>query len=123
MPKRKKPARAEPDRLASRTRTAKAPSVRRWNGNVPPAEHRFKPGESGNPRGRASAGAALIDWLNIFATQHLAEDELRSIARDHRSPWPRRAAAERALRTLEAPDLADLQDYLETGKSLGTAGA
>ena len=31
-------------------------------------------------------------------------------------------SAERVLRTLEAPDLADVQDYLETGKSLPAAG-
>lgn len=85
----------------------------------PPAEHRFKPRKSGNPKGRPpSAGSTLIEWLNILAGKDFTEAQIRRIARDKRSPWTKRAAAERVLRTLEAGDLADFQPYLEGTKTL-----
>ena len=52
------------------------------------------------------------DWLNIMAGQELTEAEVRRIAQDPQCPWPKRAAAERILRTLEAGDLADLEPWL-----------
>jgi hypothetical protein len=33
------------------------------NGNVPPAEHRWKPGQSGNPKGRESLRPPLLEHL------------------------------------------------------------
>jgi hypothetical protein len=78
----------------------------------PPSQYSFKPGQSGNPNGRPTAGATLREWVNVLAAKNLSEKELRRLARDQKVPWPKRAAANRILRTLEVPDLADLEDVL-----------
>lgn len=65
-----------------------------------------------NPAGRPPAGASLKEWLNVYAAAGMTEDELRTIARDKTAPWAKRAAANRALRTVEAPDLADFGDFM-----------
>jgi hypothetical protein len=44
---------------------------------VPPAEYRFKPGQSGNPRGRPAAGAVLKEWINAMTTWPL--DKIRAV--------------------------------------------
>lgn len=84
----------------------------------PPVEHRIKPGEVRNPKGRRSAGIVLKEWLNLFSTQGLTEAELRAVAKDKTQPWPKRAAAERAIRTIEAPDLAEFEEYVAGAKTL-----
>jgi hypothetical protein len=88
------------------------------SGTEPPREHRWKPGQSGNPRGRASAGATLREWINVLAAQSCTEAQLRRIARNGKLPWPKRAAAERILRTLEAGDLADMDPFLRGDQTL-----
>jgi hypothetical protein len=90
------------------------------NGVAPPTEHQFKPGESGNPAGRKSAGATIKEQFNWLAEQDLNEAQVRKIARDKSLPWTRRAAAERILRTLEAGDLADMEPALRGEKDLTT---
>ena len=86
---------------------------------MPPAEHRFKPGQVANPRGRAaSAGTTIREWLNVFCWKDLTEAQIRKIARDPKASWAKRAAAERALRTIEAGDLADLEPCLNGSKTL-----
>lgn len=87
-------------------------------GVVPPPEHRWQPGESGNPAGRRTAGATIREWVNQFAAQDLTEAQVRRVARDPRSPWTKRAAAERVLRTMEAGDLADMDQLLSGEVSL-----
>jgi hypothetical protein len=72
-----------------------------------------KPGEVRNPEGRKTAGAYVKEWINSFTHQELSEKDLRKIARDKAEPWAKRTAAERMLRTLEAPDLADFQDAVD----------
>jgi hypothetical protein len=88
------------------------------NGRLPPVEHRFQPGRSGNPNGRPPAGATLREWLNVLAQACHTEDEIRQVARDKRNPWPKRAAAERILRALEVGDLADFQPFLNGEASI-----
>jgi len=82
------------------------------SGTPPPVEYQFKPGQSGNPAGRKTAGASLQEWLNRLAEQDLTEAALRRIARDEKLGWTKRAAAERILRLLEAGDLADFAGLL-----------
>jgi hypothetical protein len=77
-----------------------------------------QPGEARNPAGRPSAGATLREQVNALAQSGLTEKELRKIARDQSLPWTRRAAANRILRTLEAPDLADFAGLLRGENSL-----
>lgn len=57
--------------------------------------------------------------MNDLGRENPTEAELRKIARDKSEPVTRRAAAERMIRMVEAPDLADFEEYLESGKKLG----
>lgn len=88
------------------------------SGRVPPPEHRFKPGQSGNPQGRTTAGATVREHINQFAEAGLKETELRKIGRDKDATWAKRTAAERMLRTMEAGDLSDFDDFINGEKSL-----
>lgn len=86
----------------------------------PPPEHRFKPGESGNPKGRPpNAGATLREWVNQLAADELTEVQLRAIRRDRGLPWPKRVAAGRILRLLEVGDVRDFEPWLRGKASLG----
>lgn len=78
----------------------------------------FRPGQSGNPAGRRTAGATVKEWLNALSDAGTTERDLRAIARDQSVAWAKRTAAERMLRTLEAGDLADFQPYLHGAKTL-----
>lgn len=65
-------------------------------------------GVSGNPEGRKTMGAYLREELNSLATDEgLSEDKLRRIAKDKEAHPRKRAAAVRALRMIELPDMAD----------------
>lgn len=84
----------------------------------PPKEYRWKPGQSGNPKGRTPAGATIREHINSMCDAGLTEDEIRKIARDRSQPWPRRAAAERILRTFEAGDLSDFAGLIRGENNL-----
>jgi hypothetical protein len=58
---------------------------------VPPAEYRFKPGQSGNPRGRPAAGAVLKEWINAMTTWPL--DKIRAVLKDPKARAAKIAAA------------------------------
>ena len=81
------------------------------SGVVPPVEHRFKEGNKLSPS-RPAAGATIKQWLNVFAADDLDEESLRRIAGDRKAPWPKRAAANRAIKTMESPDLSDFAGLL-----------
>jgi tRNA U55 pseudouridine synthase TruB len=85
---------------------------------VPPPEYRWKPGQSGNPKGRTTAGATIREWVNSIALDDLTESHVRAIARNREAPWTMRAAALRILRTLEQPDMADFAAVLKGEKTL-----
>lgn len=82
------------------------------------APYNYKPGESGNPVGRRSAGAYIKEWINSLIHHGLSEKELRDIRRDKSLPASKRIAAERILRAMESPDLADFDGVVDGQLSL-----
>jgi hypothetical protein len=72
----------------------------------------WKPGESGNPKGRTSVGASVREHMNAMAEAQLTFEELKLIATDTRAPITRQAAAQRLMRMAEHPDVAEFQQYL-----------
>lgn len=78
----------------------------------------YKPGESGNPEGRKTAGAYIQEWINSFYANDLTLVQLRQIARDPKVGCQRRTAAERVIRTMEAGDLADFAGLLKGENNL-----
>ena len=61
-------------------------------GVIPPVEHRFKPGQSGNPAGRAgSAGSSVREWINAMAEWTVAE--LQAVKDDPKATAAKRTAA------------------------------
>lgn len=108
-----------PDRKPSKGKTPAAPPGAGNGGVVPPPEHRWKPGQSGNPAGRPpNAGASLREWVNTFAAKGLSRKQIEAIARDDSVPWPKQAAAIRVLRTTEVIDLADFAPLVTGEKTI-----
>lgn len=81
-------------------------------------QFQWKPGESGNPKGRTSAGASLKEHVNSLFEADLTEDELRKIAKDRKAGVQRRSAANRLLNLMERGDLADVEAFLDGSKTL-----
>lgn len=92
-------------------------------GKTPEGAKPWKPGQSGNAKGRISAGASILEHVNSLAHAKPTEDKLRAIARNKKVDVIRRAAAERLLRLIEAPDMADFEDVADGISSLRSARA
>ena len=61
------------------------------SGVAPPAEHRWKPGHSGNPAGRPSAGASIRDWINIMSD--FTREQVENVLADPKATNAKKAAA------------------------------
>lgn len=86
-------------------------------GVVPPAHTRWVPGQSGNPAGRPSYGAAVVEYINEL--HDTPEEELERIARDRALPPVKREAAISILtRLADAYDLADFEGLVSKGVTL-----
>lgn len=78
----------------------------------------WKKGQSGNPKGRATAGATIREHLNAMVERGMTEKQVRKIARDPKQQVGRRMAAERLLRTIEFGDIADFAGLLRGENSM-----
>jgi hypothetical protein len=65
------------------------------NGIVPPPEYRWKKGQSGHPQGRPTAGASILEWLNVMAEWPLAK--IAGVTTDPDAPAAKLMAARRLL--------------------------
>ncbi len=61
---------------------------------------RWKAGESGNPKGRPTAGASIREWYNVLAIQDLKISDLELIE----FPPAKRIAAQRLIAAMEHPE-------------------
>lgn len=82
-------------------------------GIVPPQEHRWKAGQSGNPAGRRRCGAVVRDWLNILASQECTAADLDSIVSDPDAPATKVIAARSMLRATTEKGLPDFVAIVE----------
>src|SRR4051812_10644183 len=87
-------------------------------GIVPPPEHRWPKGQSGNPDGTSSLGKSVKQWANQLDEQATSKAELRQIIESDAEQPSKRTAALRVLRSMEAPDLAVFERYLDGSKTL-----
>src|SRR5437764_1007890 len=96
---------------ASSTFTGATPPGRGKGGVIPPIEHRFRPGQSGNPRGRPRAGASLREWLNQM--QGWPRRRLLRVLKDKRAPVSKVCAAQLWLRLASDGVVHSIMDFLD----------
>lgn len=86
------------------------------SGVAPPVHSRFKPGQSGNPRGRPNAGASIRDFLNEMG--EWTPDQIKAVLNDPKAPATKVMAARTLFDALESPDMAVYEDLLNGSKTL-----
>jgi len=111
----------EDDEIDQKTPTPTAMTRPGKGGIFPPPEHRFKRGNSGNPRGSRPFGETLRGWLNRLGGMN--EERLRAIARRAGRSAVKRAAANMLLDAMRRPDLADFEALLNGEDTLKGARA
>ena len=89
------------------------------SGVVPPVHSRFKPDQSGNPKGRPNAGAMVRDFYNSMADKTL--EEVQRIAHAPNVRMAKRRAALDWLRANNPPDMADYTLVLQGRETLTEA--
>lgn len=79
---------------------------------------RFKPGHSGNPKGKPAGGPEINGRINELICGKATEVDLRQIVFDKKEPIARRMAAVTLLKAIEYGDLADFEDVRNGKKTL-----
>ncbi len=80
--------------------------------------NRFVKGDIGNPKGRRTLGASVTEWVNSLAERGTNEKQLKRIARNRSCNGTLRIAAQRMLRLMEDPDMADYEPLLDGQKCM-----
>lgn len=79
------------DEVTDRQPADHANGVSPISGVAPPGEHRWKPGQSGNPSGRPSAGASIRDWINVMSDY--TREQVENVLADPKASSAKKAAA------------------------------
>lgn len=83
--------------MAKRAKKSRRPPAKQaegaspLNGVVPPPEHRWPPGQSGNPEGRKPAGLSVKEWWNQMQDWPIAK--IKDVLTDPDAPASKIAAA------------------------------
>lgn len=78
----------------------------------------WRKGQSGNPAGRRTAGANVTEEMNSLSARRVTPAQLRKIVDDPKTDYNRYLAALRMLRSIENPNMARYEAYLEGKDSL-----
>jgi hypothetical protein len=62
-----------------------------YGGTIPPIHQRWKPGQSGNPKGRPNFGNSWLEWVHTMSAY--SDEELQAVADDRLAPVLKRGAA------------------------------
>ncbi len=92
----------------------KAKAVKSNGGTLYP----FPKGQSGNPKGRPSAGATVKEWCNSLMQRGLTRKQLLQMSRADKYPLAQTVAALHLIRMAENPNVSDYQPFLDAEKDL-----
>src|SRR4051812_6331122 len=80
------------------------------SGTVPPEASRWKPGQSGNPKGRPkNAGQSLLERVNQLTAEEPTVEALRRIVRNPNESFLTITAAKQMLQGAEHATMADFE--------------